>query len=48
MPVFLDAAWIEDIAPYFGLATPLYPPLPTLQHRNILFLGWGADFEKEF
>lgn len=26
----------------------MYPPLPTSQYRNVLFLGWGADIEKEF
>ena len=48
MPLFQDATSIHDLAPYFGLTDALYPQIPKGEFRNVLFLGWGADFEKEF
>ncbi len=48
MPVFQDATSIHDLAPHFGLTDALYPHIPEGEFRNILFLGWGADFENEF
>ena len=48
MPVFQDVASIYDLTPYFGLTDALYPHILEVEFRNILFLGWGADFEKEF
>ena len=48
MPVFPDVASIYDLTPYFGLTDALYPHILEVKFRNILFLGWGADFEKEF
>ena len=40
----------ESLAPYFGLRPP-HPDdsePPTTEFRNVLLLGWGGDYEREY
>ena len=43
-----DLLSVEEFECYLGLGRNLVEPPPTEEFRNIVFLGWGAEFERRF
>ena len=39
---------VEELEPYVGLSRNLLPTPPTQEFRNVVFLGWGADYERKY
>ena len=39
---------INAIKPYIGFGNATGPALPTGPFRNIIVIGWGADYEERF
>ena len=35
----------KEFEPYLGLNNNLLPAPPTQEFRNVVFLGWGADYD---
>ncbi|KAK0514193.1 hypothetical protein JMJ35_002810 [Cladonia borealis] len=48
MPLHSDLLYVADFAKYLGMARTRRDTPSTGEFRNIVFLGWDADYEKEF